>query len=141
LNVISIFIPPLRERKEDIIPLVDHFIEKSNQKTGKNIQGLTREAKDILFSYPWHGNIRELENVIERATVLSRGEAIDKSDLAHLSFQRIDEISPTLLLKDLEKSHILKVLEKTGGNLSQAAELLGIHRNTLRLKMKEYGIK
>ena len=141
LNVISIFIPPLRERKEDIIPLVDHFIEKSNQKTGKNIQGLTREAKDILFSYPWHGNIRELENVIERATVLSRGEAIDKSDLAHLSFQRIDEISSTLLLKDLEKSHILKVLEKTGGNLSQAAELLGIHRNTLRLKMKEYQIK
>ena len=141
LNVISIFIPPLRERKEDILPLVDHFIEKSNQKTGKNIQGLTREAKDILFSYPWHGNIRELENVIERATVLSRGEAIDKFDLAHLSFQRIDENPSTLLLKDLEKSHILKVLEKTGGNLSQAAELLGIHRNTLRLKMKEYQIK
>ncbi len=141
LNVISIFIPPLRERKEDILPLVDYFIQKSNQKTGKNIQGLTREAKDILFSYPWHGNIRELENVIERATVLSRGEAIDKSDLAHLSFQRIDEISSTLLLKDLEKSHILKALEKTGGNLSQASELLGIHRNTLRLKMKEYQIK
>jgi len=141
LNVISIFIPPLRERREDIIPLVNHFIQKSNQKTGKNIQGLTQEAKDILFSYPWPGNIRELENVIERATVLSRGEAIDKLDLAHLSFQRIDEIPTTLLLKDLEKSHILKVLEKTGGNLSQAAELLGIHRNTLRLKMKEYQIK
>ncbi len=141
LNVISIFIPPLRERKEDIIPLVNYFIQKSNQKTGKNIQGLTQEAKDILFSYPWHGNIRELENVIERAIVLSRGEAIDKLDLAHLSFQRIDEIPSTLLLKDLEKSHILKVLEKTGGNLSQAAELLGIHRNTLRLKMKEYQIK
>ena len=72
---------------------------------------------------------------------MSRGEAIDKLDLAHLSFQRIDEIPSTLLLKDLEKSHILKVLEITGGNLSQAAELLGIHRNTLRLKMKEYGIK
>jgi DNA-binding NtrC family response regulator len=141
LNVISILIPPLRERKEDIIPLVDYFIQKSNQKTGKNIQGLTREAKDSLFSYPWPGNIRELENVIERAIVLSRGEAIDKSDLAHLSFQRMDEIPSTLLLKDLEKSHILKVLEKTKGNLSQTAELLGIHRNTLRLKMKEYGIK
>jgi len=141
LNVISIFIPPLRERREDIIPLVNYFIQKSNQKTGKNIQGLTREAKDILFSYPWFGNIRELENVIERVTVLSRGEVIDKSDLSHLSFQRIDEIPTTLLLKDLEKSHILKVLEKTGGNLSQAAELLGIHRNTLRLKMKEYQIK
>jgi len=141
LNVITIFIPPLRERKEDIIPLVNHFIQKYNQRCGKNIQGLTQEAKEILFSYPWPGNIRELENVIERAIVLSRGEAIDKSDLAYLSFQRAEELPSTLFLKDLEKNHILKVLEKTGGNLSQAAELLGIHRNTLRLKMKEYQIK
>lgn len=141
LNVITIFIPPLRERKEDIIPLIDYFIKKYNQRCGKDIKGITEEAKDILFSYPWPGNIRELENVIERAVVLSRGEAIDKSDLAHLSFQSTDALSLSLNLKDLEKNHILKVLEKTGGNLSQTAELLGIHRNTLRLKMKEYGIK
>lgn len=72
LNVVSIFISPLRERKEDIIPLVDHFIQKYNQKTGKKIQGITKEAKDILLSYPWPGNVRELENVIERGVVLSR---------------------------------------------------------------------
>jgi DNA-binding NtrC family response regulator len=141
LNVVSIFIPPLHERKEDILPLVEHFIQKYNQKTGKNIQGITREAKDILLSYPWTGNIRELENVIERAIVLSRGEAIDKSDLAYLSFQRAEQFSSDFTLKELEKNQILKVLEKTNGNLSQAAELLGIHRNTLRLKIKEYGIK
>jgi DNA-binding NtrC family response regulator len=141
LNVVSIFIPPLHERKEDILPLVEHFIQKYNQKTGKNIQGITREAKDILLSYPWTGNIRELENVIERAIVLSRGEAIDKSDLAYLSFQRAEQFPSDFTLKELEKNQILKVLEKTNGNLSQAAELLGIHRNTLRLKIKEYGIK
>lgn len=141
LNVVSIFIPPLRERKGDILPLVEHFIQKYNQKTGKNIQGITTDAKDILLSYPWPGNIRELENVIERAIVLGRGEAIDKSDLAYLSFQKTEQFPSDFSLKELEKSQILKVLEKTGGNLTQAAELLGIHRNTLRLKMKEYGIK
>ena len=141
LNVVSIFIPPLRERKEDILPLVEHFIQKYNQKTGKKIQGITREAKDILFSYPWPGNIRELENVIERAIVLSRGEAIDKPDLAYLCFLKAEQFPSDFSLRELEKNQILKVLEKTNGNLSQAAELLGIHRNTLRLKMKEYGIK
>lgn len=141
LNVVSILIPPLRERKEDILPLVEHFIQKYNQKTGKKIQGITTEAKDILLSYPWPGNIRELENVIERAIVLSRGEAIDKTDLAYLSIQKAEQYPSDFSLKELEKSQILKVLEKTGGNLTQAAELLGIHRNTLRLKMKEYGIK
>jgi DNA-binding NtrC family response regulator len=141
LNVVSILIPPLRERKEDILPLVEHFIQKYNQKTGKKIQGITREAKDILLSYPWPGNIRELENAIERAIVLGRGEAIDKPDLAYLSFQKIEQFPSDFSLRELEKNQILKVLEKTNGNLTQAAELLGIHRNTLRLKMKEYGIK
>jgi len=141
LNVVSIFIPPLRERKGDILPLVEHFIQKYNQKTGKKIQGITTDAKDILLSYPWPGNIRELENVIERAIVLGRGEAIDKSDLAYLSFQKTEQFPSDFSLRELEKSQILKVLEKTEGNLTQAAELLGIHRNTLRLKIKEYEIK
>jgi transcriptional regulator with PAS, ATPase and Fis domain len=139
--VVSIFIPPLRERKGDILPLVEHFVQKYNQKTGKKIQGITTDAKDILLSYPWPGNIRELENVIERAIVLGRGEAIDKSDLAYLSFQKTEQFPSDFSLRELEKSQILKVLEKTEGNLTQAAELLGIHRNTLRLKIKEYEIK
>ena len=143
LNVISIFIPPLRERRGDIIPLVEHFIEKANKRCSKNIKGITPKAKDILLAYDWPGNVRELENIIERAVVLSRGEAIDADDLSSLSFNRTEEgiLSANLSLKELEKNHILKVLEKTNWNLGKAAEILGIHRNTLRLKIKEYDIE
>jgi DNA-binding NtrC family response regulator len=145
LNVISIFIPPLRERKEDILLLVDHFINKVNQKCGRSIQGITPEVKDIILNYDWPGNVRELENVIERGVVLSRTEVIDKGDLPYLGLvsDRASEGAPaaSLSLKDMEKDHILRVLRKTGWNLSKTAEILGIHRNTLRLKMKEYGIE
>jgi two-component system, NtrC family, response regulator AtoC len=143
LNVISIFIAPLRERKGDIIPLVEHFIERSNKRCGKNIKGITPRAKDILLAYDWPGNVRELENIIERAVVLSHGEAIDAEDLSSLSFSgtREEVLSTNLSLKELEKNHILKVLEKTNWNLGKASEILGIHRNTLRLKMREYGIE
>ncbi len=144
LNVISIFIPPLRERKEDILLLVDHFIKKANQKCGRSIRGITPEVKDIFLNYDWPGNVRELENVIERGVVLSRSDAIDKSDLPYLGL--VSEKSSgrpqpaSLSLKDVEKAHIEDVLRKTDWNLNKSAEILGIHRNTLRLKMKEYGI-
>jgi len=141
LNVISILIPPLRERKEDVIPLVEHFIKKSNQKCGKEIRGITQRAKEILLSYDWPGNVRELENIIERGVVLSRGDALDDEDLSSLSFGKRKGISPDFSLKEMEKSHILAVLEKNDWNLGQTSEILGIHRNTLRLKMKEYGIE
>lgn len=141
LNVISIFVPPLRERKEDIIPLVTHFIEKSNKKCGKKIKGITQKAKDILLSYDWPGNIRELENIIERGVVLSRGEALDEEDLSSLSFGKRKVKSPKdFSLKEMEKNHIIDILEKTNWNLGRSADILGIHRNTLRLKMKEYEI-
>jgi two-component system response regulator AtoC len=138
LNVISIFIPPLRERKEDIITLVEHFIEKSNRKCGRDVKGITQRAKEILFNYDWPGNVRELENIIERGVVLSRGEALDQEDLSSLSFGRRKGIPSDLSMREMEKSHILNVLEKTDWNLGKTAEILGIHRNTLRLKMKEY---
>jgi DNA-binding NtrC family response regulator len=140
LNVISIPIPPLRERKNDIIHLVEYFIKKSNQKCGRDIKGITQRAREILLSYDWPGNVRELENIIERGVVLSRGEALDESDLSSLSFGRRKGTPSDLSLKEMEKSHILNVLEETEWNLSKTAEILGIHRNTLRLKMKEYGI-
>lgn len=145
LNVISIFIPPLKERKEDILLLVDHFIKKANQKCGRSIKGITPEVKDIILNYDWPGNIRELENVIERGVVLSRTEVIDKTDLPYhglvsdKSFRYIP--SASLSLKDMEKDHILRVLKEANWNLNKSAEILGIHRNTLRLKMKEYGIE
>ena len=145
LNVISIFIPPLRERKEDILLLVDHFIKKANQRCGRSVKGITPEVKDIIMNYDWPGNIRELENVIERGVVLSRTDAIDKGDLPYLglvSDKSLEYVPPAShSLKDMEKDHILRVLKKTNWNLKKSAEILGIHRNTLRLKMQEYGIQ
>ena len=143
LNVISIFIPPLRERKEDLMLLVDHFIEKANQKCGKSIKGITTEVKDIILDYDWPGNVRELENVIERGVVLSRTDVIDKNDLPYFGLIKSKETisSANLSLRDMEKNHILNTLKMTDWNLGKTAEILGIHRNTLRLKMKEYGIE
>ena len=143
LNVISIPIPPLRERKEDLMLLVDHFITKANQKCGKSIKGITTEVKDIIFNYDWPGNVRELENMIERGVVLSRTDVIDKSDLPYFGLIKSKEVisSPNLSLREMEKNHILNTLRMANWNLGKAAEILGIHRNTLRLKMKEYGIE
>jgi two-component system response regulator AtoC len=143
LNVISVFIPPLRERKDDLMLLVDHFIKKANQKSGKSIKGMTTEVKDIILDYDWPGNVRELENVIERGVVLSRTDVIDKNDLPYFGLIESKKTlpSPNLTLKDMEKNHILNTLKMTDWNLGKTAEILGIHRNTLRLKMKEYGIE
>jgi two-component system response regulator AtoC len=143
LNVISIFVPPLRERKEDLMLLVDHFIKKANQKCGKTIKGITTEVKDIILGYDWPGNVRELENVIERGVVLSRTEVIDESDLPYFGLSKSKETtsSSNRTLKDMEKKHILNTLKMTDWNLGKTADILGIHRNTLRLKMKEYGIE
>jgi DNA-binding NtrC family response regulator len=147
LNVITIVIPPLRERKEDIVPLVDHFLAKQRRRLGKEIKGLTGPARDLLFYYSWPGNVRELENVIERACVLCRGEAIDVDDLPRLVRDERQAAGkdaappPAASLRDLEAHHIRRVLDQTGWNFKQAAEILGIHRNTLRMKIKEYELE
>ena len=139
LNVISILIPPLRERKEDVLVLVEHFIDKMNKKCGKQIKGITPSAKDLILSYSWPGNARELENVVERAVVLCRGEVIDKEDLGWMSFTQTQAQSDSL--EDVEKNHILRILKENDWNLGKTAEVLGIHRNTLRAKIEEYKLK
>ena len=144
LNVISIFIPPLRERREDVLVLADHFLSKANRKCGKAVEGITPGVKDLILSYNWPGNVRELENVIERGVVLSRTNVIDRSDLPYFGLAARtpdDSAATTRSLKDVERDHILKILDQTDWNLNKTAEVLGIHRNTLRLKMKEYGIQ
>ena len=143
LNVISIFVPPLRERRDDLMLLVDHFIKKASQKCGKSIKGITTQVKDIILDYDWPGNVRELENAIERGVVLSRADVIDKTDLPYFGLMKSRENIPSsnLTLKDMERNHILNTLRITEWNLGKTAEILGIHRNTLRLKMKEYGIE
>ncbi|TET79747.1 MAG: sigma-54-dependent Fis family transcriptional regulator [Candidatus Cloacimonadota bacterium] len=139
LNVVEIHIPPLRERKEDITPLVNHFIKKYSKVSGKSIEGISNEAMRYLFSYNWPGNVRELESLIERAIVMSRDTIIDVDDLP-ISLKGIEEKEGDLALKMVEKKHIERVLGLQGGNISKAAEILGIHRNTLMSKLKEYNI-
>ncbi len=138
LNVITMNLPPLRERKEDIKPLVEHFLEKLACRSARKISGISKSALDKLLRYDWPGNIRELENILERATVLCRGDIIEPHDMPLETHP--EHMLAGDSLQDMEKEHITAVLKKTNWNLSKAAENLGIHRNTLRLKIKEYGI-
>jgi DNA-binding NtrC family response regulator len=146
LNVINIHIPPLRERREDILLLVDHYVKIQSKKLNKQVFGITPQAKDIMLRYKWPGNVRELVNVIERAIVLLRGDVIDDADLPmqaeekNISAERFASEEDILSLRELEKTQIKKTLDFTGWNRNRSAELLGIHRNTLRLKIEEYGL-
>ncbi len=146
LNVIQITIPPLRQRPQDILPLVDSFIKRQRRVRGRQIVGITPAAKDLILSYHWPGNVRELLNAIERACVLARTDVLDVSDfslgiVAGASPSALSAEVPTLPLAEVEKRHIQRALEHHGYALAQTAESLGIHRNTLRQKMKEYGLE
>lgn len=147
LNVIDITIPPLRERKDDLIPLAEHFIKLYSERNSKKVYGLTREAKDALLKYYYPGNVRELENAIEAAVVLTRGEAIDIDDLplsirsrrshpASESAQALPE-----RLDEIEKNIIFESLKRAGGNKSQAARELGISEKNIRDRLKKWGYK
>ena len=144
LNVIQIVLPPLRDRREDIPALAEHFLVRSAGKLGRTLR-LAPETLERLLRYPWPGNVRELENAIERATILARGEVVEPDDLPpHVSAGLQLGPSPALprqiTLADAERSHILQTLERFGRNHSGAAEALGIGRTTLWRKLKEYGI-
>jgi DNA-binding NtrC family response regulator len=143
LNVIPINIPPLRDRREDILTLTEFFINKYNQKNNKAIKGITPKAKDMLLHHSWPGNVRELENLIERAIVLSSSEVIDVADIDPFVENRPEafDSDENLSLEYLEKRAITAALKKTGGSLIESSELLGIHRNTLRLKIQKYSIQ
>ena len=144
LNVIELCLPPLRERREDILLLVDVFMKKCAEVLGKQIQGVSGSALAMLVDYVWPGNVRELENVIERAVTLTRSEKIVPDDLpvaiqGTRGDRRLldDAADRTLSLVEVEKEYILKILEKTGGNKYQAAQMLGIDRKTLYRRLGE----
>ncbi|MGQ9617780.1 MAG: sigma-54-dependent transcriptional regulator [Candidatus Aminicenantia bacterium] len=149
LSVFPIFLPPLRERREDIIPLIQHFIEIYNLKFRKNIKGITKEAEGILLKYNWYGNVRELRNVIERAMILENSDYLNPENLylpASRGYFSKEEIFSKLLesglkLEEIEKSLIEETLMRTNGNQKRAAELLGIGRDALRYKLKKFNIK
>jgi len=136
LNVVSITLPPLRERKDDIPLLANHFLQKFSQENNKNISHISPEASEILFQYSWPGNVRELEHIIERAVILSTHPIILPEDLPRKMFieTKGTEVLPAeklLSLKEVEKRYVLKVLQETGGNKKKASEILGIDRTTL----------
>ena len=150
LNVVPVHIPPLRDRKEDIPLLVTHFMKKHSQSLGKNIAGINPKALEVLINYKWYGNVRELENTIERAIVLADGENIELENLPHdiQNFQeRVEvttlseeEYSIKRASKALETTLIRRALKKTKGNHTHAARLLEISHRALLYKIKEYGI-
>lgn len=150
LNVMHIHIPPLSERTGDIIPLVEHFVHLFNRKLGLRVRHIAKDAREALLNYHWKGNVRELQNVVERAMILSEGDSITLESLPHeirassLRPLPAPEEETSLSLKkayrDLEKAFIMRALNRTGGNRSQAAILLEISYAGLLQKIKEYGI-
>jgi two-component system response regulator AtoC len=148
INVLHIHLPPLRERKEDVLLLAEHFLRYYGKKFNKPLVSLSSEVKDMLKNYSWPGNVRELKNVIERAVVLAEGTSVEKD---HLPFNmcmpqaefltRTDTFSLRSVMDDYERKVILSVLERTEWNQTKTAEILGIHRNTLLLKLDSLGIK
>jgi DNA-binding NtrC family response regulator len=144
LNVIPVALPPLRERREDIPLLAEHFLGRAAQRLGRSLR-LSPAAVDRLLRYPWPGNVRELENAIERTAILARHEVIEPDDLPpQVTGGVVLGPAPGLerehTLAETERAHIIQTLEHCGWNHSRAAETLGIGRTTLWRKLKEYGI-
>ncbi len=147
LNVVTLHVPPLRERKDDIPPLAEHFLKMFAEKNRKRVRGFTPQAMDRLLRYDWPGNVRELMNTVERGVVLTRSEYIDEGELTPVLLKQPEaeaalpgEVSAGSSLEALEKATILKTLDQTGGNKSEAARRLGITRRTLHQKLKKYGV-
>ena len=139
LNVVRIHIPPLRERHDDIVPLAQHFLEIYRKRAQKEISGLAPETIQAMLNHPWPGNVRELENAVERGVILARSPSITKQDLS-LGLPLAEGGSgEKITLKELQRHHILSALERHGGNQAKAARELGIGRNTLWRRLKEYG--
>lgn len=146
LNVVPITIPPLRERKDDIPILVEHFFRIYREKNRRTITGFEPRVMDAFIRYPWPGNVRELENIVERTVIMCRGDMISIHDLpptvmASQQEEGESEFISRPTLKDVEREAIVRTLRHTGGNRTRTAIFLGITRKTLHNKIKEYGIK
>jgi DNA-binding NtrC family response regulator len=146
-SVVPLDIKPLREHKADILPIAQHYLDLYTAKYGSKVRRLSEEAKKSLVSYRWPGNIRELKNTIERLCVLCDHEVVDLSDILYYGQSDggkapvVDSSSGRVTLIDVEKEHILKALQHFHFQINRTAKFLGIDRKTLRLKMRNYGIK
>ena len=148
LNVVNLTLPPLRERREDIPLLVQHFLDIFSKKNNKSIKGFTPQAMDRLIRHDWPGNVRELMNAVERGVVLSRSDYLGEADFPLVIRETqieetqplLDNLSVDMPLDEVERQTILKTLDLAGGNKSEAARRLGITRKTLHKKLKKYGV-
>ena len=149
LNVVPIHVPPLRERREDIPALVEHFVRKIARECNRDVRGVSAGALEVLTRYDWPGNVRELENVLHRAVVLARGPVIHLQDvpldvaMPETGPRLGDDTVPPLreAMEQFERQYILRVLEGNGWNVSRAARRLGVHRNTVLTKLSSWGIQ
>ncbi|GAB6271332.1 MAG: sigma-54 dependent transcriptional regulator [Smithellaceae bacterium] len=145
LKVVAISLPPLRERKEDLPALLDHFLEKFAKENGKNIRGMTSEARDLLLKYDYPGNVRELVNIMERAVVITRDDYVTVNDLPFKNdlFAEAQGNRGFLRdsLEDLEKRLITEAMIKAADNQTRASEILGMSERMLRYKLKKYDLK
>jgi transcriptional regulator with PAS, ATPase and Fis domain len=145
LKVIEIELPPLRERREDVAVLAEYLLKTLRMKIASNVEGFSEAAMQILMDYDWPGNVRELRNVVERALVFARGEEILPENLPQdiaspRAVKRPEDSETPPSLNEIEREHIQRVLNFTGGNKQQAAKILGISRATLYEKIKTYKI-
>jgi len=140
LNVITIHVPPLRERKEDIPLLASHFLKRFSRELNKPMDKISREAMDAMMIHDWPGNVRELENSLERAVVIGKGRIVNAHDLPFYLDKPVYTPRDGTL-QEVEKSHIIQVLEDNDWNITRAASLLGIDRVTLYNRIKKYGLK
>ncbi len=138
LNVIAIRLPPLRDRKEDIPLLVEKFLERLSAELGKPLEGVSQDALGALMAHPWPGNVRELRNVIERGAVVARGATVQLADLGLEPCLGATATGAPMSLEEVEKRHIVEVLNWARGNVTQSARILGIDRVTLYNKIKRY---
>jgi two-component system response regulator AtoC len=145
LYVVVITLPPLRERQDDVLLLLNHYLAVFNEENGKQIEGFTPAAYERLAAYGWPGNIRELRNLVERMVVLARGTMLDVMDIPIQVREQAGTgkiaIDAELTVDEMEKRMVIQALEKTGGNRTKAAEKLGISRRTLHRKLNQYGIQ
>ncbi|HAH36347.1 DNA-binding transcriptional response regulator, NtrC family, contains REC, AAA-type ATPase, and a Fis-type DNA-binding domains [Algoriphagus ornithinivorans] len=143
INTVEIFLPPLRERQDDIPQLANHFLKQYSQKYRKEFSSFTSSAMELLQRYPWPGNIRELQHAIERAIIMAEGNQLDSRDFFFLSAKPASEKAPvsnTLNLDDMERSTIQRAIDKNGGNISKAAKELGLTRASLYRRLEKYGL-
>jgi two-component system, NtrC family, response regulator AtoC len=155
LNVFPIVVPPLRERREDILPLVDYFIAKFNKKLGLAVSGMDDDAGEAFLNYEWPGNIRELENLIERMMLMTKGATLTLAEIPAEFITGMEGVPATSgeedkkpfkdfmrsHMENVEKQMIIKCLEETGDNVTKAAKLLGLSRKGLQLKMIRYNLR